>query len=185
MNRRDVLASVGVSVMVPGVVRGSESVVDEWMSPDEYRRRRPDSLDGMEVEESEWDIESVGTRIESVYRREHPALRIIYVEDNDFQLWVGGTNIVYYPESVSEGVEFLKLFNEQVSYRVVNSESGFYGSYAIEDWTATTNQNYTDGEYIAVIDGQRELFEDSTEMRDAVQTAVLERIDTTDSSLTL
>ncbi|SNR67635.1 hypothetical protein [Halorubrum vacuolatum] len=99
------------------------------------------------------------------------------LEENESQLCVAGGNIVYYPDSVSEGIDFLRAFNTHISYRHIPYQNGFYGEYTGDDWTVTIKEDVNkDTDYIAVVNGQQERFEDALDMRTTIRNEVLKQI---------
>jgi len=187
MRRRTYLRSIGGIALTP-TLSLARTDTGGHITPEQYKRRVPDSLAGFGVEHREHDTESVGTHIYSLYSKRPPHPSIAYTEyppdtEGRSQIIADVGMLRYGVDSVSEATRLLERFVHRVDYQMHRewSEDGnryIYDVYTVEDWTLTV-QNRLGGEYsslLAVIDGERVEFDSDKERFRVVKQLIQERI---------
>ncbi|MBP1986967.1 hypothetical protein [Halolamina salifodinae] len=183
MKRRQYIQSVGGIALTP-TLSLARTDTSGHITPEQYKRRVPDSIKGIELELKEHDIESLGKHIFSLYSKHplHPT--ITYTEhppdtEGRSQVIVDFGRLRYGFETVSGAVRFLRQVMTRVEYerRVRGEDAGYaYESYTVDDWTLTVQLDRDDEGSTVVIDGERVGFESRKERYRVVKQLVQERI---------
>jgi hypothetical protein len=183
MRRRTYLRSISGIALTP-TLSLARTETGRHITPEQYKRRVPDSIKGVEVKHKEHDLESHGTHIHSIYSHQSPFPSLTYTENPpDTE---GGSQIIadvgrlrYGFETVSGAVQFLRQAITRVEYerRVRGADAGFaYESYTVDDWTLTIQMDRDDGSSTVVTDDEWVEFENRKERNKVVKQLVQRKL---------
>ncbi|WP_148708229.1 hypothetical protein [Haloferax sp. Atlit-12N] len=183
MNRRQYIYSVGGIALTPTLPL-ARTDTGRHITPEQYKRRVPESIKGVEVELKEHDTESVGKHIYSIYSNQSPFPSITYTEhppdtEGRSQVIADVGRLRYGFETVSGAVRFLRQAMTRVEYerRVRGEDAGYaYESYTVDDWTLTVQLDRDDGGSTVVIDGEWVEFENRKERNKVVKQLVQRKL---------